>query len=184
MMKPAYPELMEKQEFIKKVAGVEENRFHATLNAGMDLLAEMLEETLKKQRRILTGDRVFKLYDTYGFPWELTEEIAKEQGIEIDKDGFAAAMAEQKERARAARAKVSARIATPDTTKLKSESMTTEDTDGDTEILLLGKDGQAVQSAADGENITVILKIILFMRKAADRLEIAVYWKEIAALFP
>ena len=158
MMKPAYPELMEKQAFIKKVAGVEENRFHATLNAGMDLLAEMLEETLKKQRRILTGDRVFKLYDTYGFPWELTEEIAKEQGIEIDKDGFAAAMAEQKERARAARAKVSARIATPDTTKLKSESMTTEDTDGDTEILLLGKDGQAVQSAADGENITVILK--------------------------
>ena len=158
MMKPAYPELMEKQAFIKKVAGVEENRFHATLNAGMDLLAEMLEETLKKQRRILTGDRVFKLYDTYGFPWELTEEIAKEQGIEIDKDGFAAAMAEQKERARAARTKVSARIATPDTTKLKSESMTTEDTDGDTEILLLGKDGQAVQSAADGENITVILK--------------------------
>lgn len=60
-------------------------------------------------------------------------------------------MAEQKERARAARTKVSARIATPDTTKLKSESMTTEDTDGDTEILLLGKDGQAVQSAADGE---------------------------------
>ena len=158
MMKPAYPELMEKQAFIKKVAGVEENRFHATLNAGMDLLAEMLEETLKKQRRILTGDRVFKLYDTYGFPWELTEEIAKEQGIEIDKDGFAVAMAEQKERARAARTKVSARIATPDTTKLKSESMTTEDTDGDTEILLLGKDGQAVQSAADGENITVILK--------------------------
>lgn len=47
MMKPAYPELMEKQAFIKKVAGVEENRFHATLNAGMDLLAEMLEETLK-----------------------------------------------------------------------------------------------------------------------------------------
>ena len=63
--------------------------------------------------------------------------FAKEQGIEIDKDGFAAAMAEQKERARAARTKVSARIATPDTTKLKSESMTTEDTDGDTEILLL-----------------------------------------------
>lgn len=92
-------------------------------------------------------------------------------------------MAEQKERARAARTKVSARIATPDTTKLKSESMTTEDTDGDTEILLWERTDRPysqllmVKYYGYFENNP-------FMRKAADRLEIAVYWKEIAALFP
>ena len=69
MMKPAYPELVDKQAFIKKVAGVEEERFHTTLNAGCDLLSEMLEDTKKKQQTILSGDQVFKLYDTYGFPW-------------------------------------------------------------------------------------------------------------------
>ena len=158
MMKPAYPELVDKQEFIKRVAGVEEDRFHATLNAGTDLLSEMLEDTKKKNSTILSGDQVFKLYDTYGFPWELTDEIAKEQGMTIDEKGFEAAMAEQKERARAARAKVSAKVATPDTTKLKGMKLTTKDTDGVTKLLLLGKDGQEIASAADGTEVTVVLE--------------------------
>ncbi len=157
MMKPAYPELVDKQEFIKRVAGVEEDRFHSTLNAGTDLLSEMLEDTKKKNSTILSGDQVFKLYDTYGFPWELTDEIAKEQGMTIDEKGFEAAMAEQKERARAARAKVSAKVATPDTTKLKGMELTTEDKDGVTKLLLLGKDGQEITSAADGTEVTVVL---------------------------
>lgn len=158
MMKPAYPELVDKQAFIKKVAGVEEERFHATLNAGTDLLSEMLEESKKKQNTVLSGDKVFKLYDTYGFPWELTDEIAKEQGMTIDKEGFEAAMAEQKERARAARAKVSAKVATPDTTKLDASTLTTEDKDGETKLLLLGKDGKEITEAADGTEVTVILE--------------------------
>ncbi len=158
MMKPAYPELVDKQEFIKRVAGVEEDRFHATLNAGTDLLSEMLEDTRKKNGTILSGDQVFKLYDTYGFPWELTDEIAKEQGMTIDEKGFEAAMAEQKERARAARAKVSAKVATPDTTKLKGMKLTTEDTDGVTKLLLLGKDGQEITTATDGTEVTVVLE--------------------------
>ena len=158
MMKPAYPELVDKQAFIKKVAGVEEERFHTTLNAGCDLLSEMLEDTKKKQQTILSGDQVFKLYDTYGFPWELTDEIAKEQGLTIDEKGFEAAMAEQKERARAARAKVSAKVATPDTTKLDAKELTTEDKDGETKLLLLGQDGKEIVSAADGTEVTVVLK--------------------------
>ena len=157
MMKPAYPELVDKQAFIKKVAGVEEDRFHATLNAGTDLLSEMLEDTKKKQGTVLSGDQVFKLYDTYGFPWELTDEIAKEQGISIDQKGFEAAMAEQKERARAARAKVSAKVATPDTTKLDASQLTTEDVDGETKLLLLGQEGKEIVSAADGTEVTVVL---------------------------
>ena len=157
MMKPAYPELVDKQAFIKRVAGVEEERFHATLNAGTDLLSEMLEDAKKHQNTVLTGDKVFKLYDTYGFPWELTDEIAKEQGMTIDEKGFEAAMAEQKERARAARAKVSAKVATPDTTKLDISKLTVEDKDGETKLLLLGRDGKEITSAADGTEVTAVL---------------------------
>ncbi|MEE3452175.1 alanine--tRNA ligase [Dialister sp.] len=157
MMKPAYPELVDKQAFIKRVAGVEEERFHATLNAGTDLLSEMLEDARKHQNTVLTGDKVFKLYDTYGFPWELTDEIAKEQGMTIDEKGFEAAMAEQKERARAARAKVSAKVATPDTTKLDTSKLTVKDHDGEVKLLLLGRDGKEITSAADGTEVTAVL---------------------------
>lgn len=158
MMKPAYPELVDKKPFIKKVAGVEEERFHQTLNAGTDLLSEMLETLNKKNRKELPGKEVFKLYDTYGFPWELTEEIAGEQGIQIDKKGFEKEMEEQKERARSARAKVSAKVATPDTTGLDTAHMTTEDKDGRTKLLLLGVDGKEVHDAADGTRVTAILQ--------------------------
>lgn len=109
----------------------------------------MLEDTKKKQGTVLSGDKVFKLYDTYGFPWELTDEIAKEQGLTIDKEGFEASMAEQKERARAARAKVSAKVATPDTTKLDAASLTAEDRDGETSFSFSEK-GKEIKEAADG----------------------------------
>lgn len=157
MMKPAYPELLEKQSFIKKVASVEEARFQSTLNAGMDLLSEVMEDAKKKKQDSLSGADVFKLYDTYGFPWELTEEIAQEQGLSIDKDGFVTSMNEQKERARNARAKVSMKVVTPDTTGVDSSRLTYEDCDGETEVVLLGKNGQEIQSATDGEEVTVIL---------------------------
>lgn len=157
MMKPAYPELLDKQAYIKKVAGMEEERFQTTLNAGIDLLSEMIEDTQKHNEKNISGERVFKLYDTYGFPWELTQEIAAEKGLSVDKAGFEAAMAEQKERARAARAKVSAKVATPDTTKLDIFSLSTIDEDGTTKLLLVGKDGKELASAADGTEITAIL---------------------------
>lgn len=158
MMSPAYPELIEKEDFIKKIAGTEEQRFQTTLNAGTDLLSDMLETLKKQQKTTLPGADVFKLYDTYGFPWELTKEIAGEQGMDIDEKGFEASMAEQKERARAARVKVSMKVATPDTTKLDPASLTTEDRDGETKILLLGREGKEVQEAADGEEVTVVLQ--------------------------
>ena len=157
MMKPAYPELVEKQDFIKKIAGTEEQRFQNTLNAGTDLLSEMLEDLKKKQVNTLPGADVFKLYDTYGFPWELTAEIAHEAGLAIDEKGFEASMEEQKERARSARAKVSMKVATPDTTKLAADALTCHDQDGETKVLLLGKEGKASDTAEDGEEVTVVL---------------------------
>lgn len=159
MMKPAYPELLEKQDFIKKIAGTEEARFQTTLNAGTDLLSEMIEDLKKKQKKTLPGEDVFKLYDTYGFPWELTEEIAHEAGLSIDEKGFEASMEEQRERARAAAAgnKVYMKMAVPDTTKLDAEALTAEDKDGTVEIMLLGKEGKEIQTAEDGDKISLVL---------------------------
>lgn len=159
MMKPAYPELLEKQDFIKKIAGTEEARFQTTLNAGTDLLSEMIEDLKKKQKKTLPGEDVFKLYDTYGFPWELTEEIAHEQGLSIDEKGFEASMEEQRERARSAAAgnKVYMKMAVPDTTKLDANALTAEDKDGTVEIMLLGKEGKEIQTAEDGDKISLVL---------------------------
>lgn len=159
MMKPAYPELLEKQDFIKKIAGTEEARFQTTLNAGTDLLSEMIEDLKKKQQTTLPGADVFKLYDTYGFPWELTEEIAHEQGLSIDEKGFEASMEEQRERARSAAAgnKVYMKMAVPDTTKLAADKLTAKDEDGTTEVLLIGREGKEVETAADGEKVAIVL---------------------------
>lgn len=99
----AYPELSEKHDYIKKVISMEEERFEATIDAGLNILSGMLE----KADKVLSGEDVFKLYDTFGFPIDLTREIAEEKGIAIDEEGFTALMKAQKERARNARADLS-----------------------------------------------------------------------------
>ena len=102
----AYPELDAKRDYIMKVISIEEQRFHATIDAGLDILSGMIADTKKKHESLLSGDSVFKLYDTYGFPIDLTREIAEEAGLEVDDEGFKALMLEQRNRARAARGNV------------------------------------------------------------------------------
>ena len=100
----AYPELTEKLDYIQKVVGIEEERFAQTIDTGMDLLNTLIEETKKADKTILAGDAVFKLNDTFGFPIDLTREIAEDAGLGIDEDGYKKLLEEQKERARSARA--------------------------------------------------------------------------------
>ena len=101
----AYPELREHEAYIKKVIGTEEANFARTIDAGMNILNNMIDGLEKAHQHLLKGLDVFKLNDTFGFPLDLTKEIAAEQGIEIDEDGFHAEMKKQKERARAERLK-------------------------------------------------------------------------------
>ena len=101
----AYPELREHDAYIKKVIGTEEANFARTIDAGMNILNNMIDGLEKAHQHLLKGLDVFKLNDTFGFPLDLTKEIAAEQGIEIDEDGFHAEMKKQKERARAERQK-------------------------------------------------------------------------------
>lgn len=98
--KDAYPDLVERQEYIEKIVDLEEKKFHETLDAGMLLLKDFMKET---EGNLFSGADAFKLYDTYGFPLELTEEILKESNIEVDIEGFKAEMESQKNRARQAR---------------------------------------------------------------------------------
>ncbi len=102
--KDAYPELEEKRDYIKKIIKKEEERFDATIDNGLVVLGGYIEDAKKEGRSSLTGVEAFKLHDTYGFPLDLTIEMAQEKGLEVDVDGFNAAMQEQKETARNARA--------------------------------------------------------------------------------
>lgn len=101
--KDGYPELEEKKAFITKVLTQEEDKFNKTIDQGLSILADMEAELSEKGEKILAGADAFKLYDTYGFPLDLTKEILGEKGFEIDEDGFQECMQKQRETARKAR---------------------------------------------------------------------------------
>ena len=101
--KDGYPELEEKKAFILNVLTQEEDKFDKTIDQGLAILAEMEEQMVKEGSKVLSGADAFKLYDTYGFPIDLTEEILQEKGLSLDNEGFTACMQEQKEKARKAR---------------------------------------------------------------------------------
>ncbi|OFI05420.1 alanine--tRNA ligase [Clostridium acetireducens DSM 10703] len=99
----SYPELKEKENYIKKIIKLEEERFSETIDAGMQILNGYIEELQKNNSKVLSGEKAFKLYDTYGFPLELTEEILEEKKIKVDIEDFNEEMENQRQTARAAR---------------------------------------------------------------------------------
>ncbi|GHU49503.1 alanine--tRNA ligase [Clostridia bacterium] len=99
----AYQELAEKRDYIKKIIAVEEEKFNATIVQGTEILEDYMVGLVREGVSVLSGDRAFKLYDTFGFPLELTQEILAEKGLSVDDLGFSEAMERQKEAARAAR---------------------------------------------------------------------------------
>ena len=98
-----YPTVKEKQDFIEKVVKNEEERFHETLHEGLTILFDVIKKQKEKGNKQIPGEDVFKLYDTYGFPVELTEEYAEEEEMTIDYNGFESEMEKQRDRARTAR---------------------------------------------------------------------------------
>ncbi len=103
IMKGYYPEVLDKKDFIEKVIRTEEERFHETLSEGLAILEQMVIETKKEGKTEFSGEKAFKLYDTYGFPIDLTADYTAEFRLTVDQQGFDAKMEEQRERARAAR---------------------------------------------------------------------------------
>ena len=103
----AYPELAEKGDYIRKVLSMEEERFDATIDAGLSILSDLIQNAVKGNSDTISGEDVFKLYDTFGFPIDLTREIAEENNLKIDEEQFKALMLDQRTRAREARANIS-----------------------------------------------------------------------------
>ncbi|AZB43722.1 alanine--tRNA ligase [Bacillus sp. FJAT-42376] len=160
IMEAFYPEVKQKTEFIQKVIKNEEERFHETLNDGLAILSEVIKKQREAGHDVIPGTDVFRLYDTYGFPVELTEEYAEEEEMKIDAEGFESEMQKQRERARSARQEVDSMQVqggvlgdlTTESTFVGYEHLTIE-----TEAAALLKDGELVSEASEGDEIQLIL---------------------------
>jgi alanyl-tRNA synthetase len=157
----AYPELTEKAEYIKKIVAMEEERFRTTIDSGMKLLGEHIDRLNADGKKTLSGADAFKLYDTYGFPVELTLEVLEENDLELDTDGFNALMAEQRERARSARASLGDVGWTHTDFGLDKEISTvftgyTSYSENAT-VLAIVADGEQASTASEKQKVSVIL---------------------------
>lgn len=148
--------LGQKKDYIKKVIALEEDRFSATLEQGMELLDGYIADTKAAGSKVLSGELSFKLYDTFGFPWELTEEILHEQDMELDKDGFDKEMQAQRDRARAARAE-NERYAIPDLQGIDTAALKHDPEAKSAKVVAIWKDGQLVDELSDGDEAGIIL---------------------------
>ena len=163
LSKDGYPELEEKKPMILKVLAEEEEKFNKTIDQGLAILGEMEAEMEKKGETVLSGDNAFKLYDTYGFPLDLTIEILEEKNMTVDEEGFQAAMKEQREKARAAR-KTTNYMGADVTVYQSIPAEITTDFVGydrlvhDSEITVLTTESEIVEALTDGQHGTILLK--------------------------
>ncbi len=161
--KDGYPELDEKREFIFNVLQQEEAKFNKTIDQGLSILASMEEELAAKNAKVLVGADAFKLYDTYGFPLDLTKEILEEKGYEVDEEGFKAAMDEQRKAAREARKTTNymgadATVYDEIDPAITSEFIGYDRLTAESRITVLTTDTEITEAIVDGQHGTVIVE--------------------------
>ncbi|MCM8798127.1 MAG: alanine--tRNA ligase, partial [Candidatus Omnitrophica bacterium] len=167
VMSIPYPELTERRENISQIVLAEEKRFQETLEEGLNIINNLLDKLKKEEIKIISGEDAFKLYDTYGFPLELTQLIAEREGFSVDREGFTLLMEEQRKRSQerskiAREIFVSEKISLKDEIKIRrfspSEFVGYDNLEVKTEIKDIAKGGQAVEEAEAGEEVEIILK--------------------------
>lgn len=160
IMKDYYPDVLKNADYVASVVKSEEDRFSSTLNGGLNLLNEVIADAKADQTNTIDGKTAFKLYDTYGFPFELTREYAEDEGLTVDEAGFKAAMTEQQNRARNARDVDNGMGVQSDLwTDFKDESQYVGYTDltvDNAKVLAMAFDGQRVETAQTGQTVEVI----------------------------
>ena len=165
-MGEAYPELVKARAHVEKVLKKEEERFAETLDQGMEILETAIADLDGKQ---IPGDVVFKLYDTYGFPVDLTADIARERELTVDEKGFETAMDQQRDRARAA-SKFSAAAGDSLKTDAKTEFLGYDGTEASSAVVSLYKDGKSVDSLTAGDEGAVILSSTPFYAESGGQI--------------
>lgn len=161
--KDGYPELEEKKDSILNVIAKEEEQFNKTIDQGLGILSDMIADMEAKKTKTLSGEDAFKLYDTYGFPIDLTKEILEEKGMDVDEEGFHAAMEVQRKTARAARGVTNYMGADVTVYESIDPGITSTFVGYDTlscesEIIVLTTETEITEALSDGENGTVIVK--------------------------
>jgi len=174
LMKEAYPELRETEAFVSKVIQNEEERFSETLDSGLKILQEALEELQKEEKKVLSGEVAFRLYDTYGFPLDLTAEILQERGMSFDETEFTAQMEEQKHKSKQAWQGIGEGKAKEVYRRLVTEGVKTdflgyEEIQSDSKILKLIKADEPVSSAGEGDEIEVVTEKTPFYGEAGGQ---------------
>jgi alanyl-tRNA synthetase len=173
IMKDFYPEVLKNSEFIKNMVKTEEERFHETLQDGLDMLTEMMKKEKEKGSSVIPGEEVFRLYDTYGFPKELTVEYVDEAGFTIDEAGFAKEMEKQRERARNARQKVDS-MQVQDSIfselEIKSEFVGYDQLETDTKVAAIIHENSQVSAAMAGEEVFIFLEETPFYAESGGQL--------------
>ncbi|MHB1418138.1 MAG: alanine--tRNA ligase [Bacillota bacterium] len=165
IMGSAYPEIVEKTEFIQRVIRVEEERFQETLNDGMKVVTQILGRLKEEGRSSIGGKEAFLLYDTYGFPLDLTEDIAEENHLTVDKPGFQEAMEEQRQRARAAREDVKSWDTAVSFAALlreleeRTNFVGYDKLDSAARVLALVQDGQRISVAETGSEAHIVVDV-------------------------
>ncbi len=161
--KDGYPELEEKKEFIFKVLNQEEDKFNKTIDQGLSILGQLEEEMKAAGEKTLSGENAFKLYDTYGFPLDLTKEILEEKGFAIDEDGFKACMEEQRTKARSAR-EVTNYMGADATVYDEIDAAVTSEFTGydrltdESKVTVLTTDTEIVEALTDGQVGTIFVE--------------------------
>lgn len=148
-----YPEVLQQKEFIEKVVRTEEERFHETINEGLDILNELIAKVKADHNDTLNGKDIFKLYDTYGFPVELTEEVAEDSGLKVDHAGFEKEMEAQRERARSARSKATSmgvQSAVLTDIKVESKFVGYSNLKASSKLLIILKDEEILSELSEG----------------------------------
>ncbi|ABO67834.1 Alanyl-tRNA synthetase [Geobacillus thermodenitrificans NG80-2] len=173
IMQDYYPEVKEKADFIARVIRTEEERFHETLHEGLAILAEVMEKAKKQGSTVIPGEEAFRLYDTYGFPLELTEEYAAEAGMSVDHAGFEREMERQRERARAARQDVdSMQVQGGVLGDIKDESRFVgyDELVVSSTVIAIIKDGQPVEEVGTGEEAQIIVDVTPFYAESGGQI--------------
>ena len=172
LMGDHYVTLREKKDYIKKVVEMEENRFMQTLQQGTEILNQKIEILNSNNDKVLDGATAFQLYDTFGFPWELTEEIIGEHGLQMDKVGFNKEMEKQRDRARSARNDKEGRPVIYDTSSLDINNLKVDESAVQGKIIAIYNvtEPQLISNAVDGSNVAIICDTTSFHAEGGGQL--------------